>query len=179
MIPARIVLAAGLAAASAASAHSELHSAEWCAGGFVHYRGEFTFTAEQLQAETRRRATQRCASGVTPGTGAPPDIGSPTSTCGVFDPPYETAVMMARGACGGGSPPGSGSDDGSTVAFVSWPESFNDAGHHDTFDFSQGLQGMCGVCLMPSGPADPVYPVLPIEAGPRPGTPAPTLPPHN
>ena len=172
MIPARIALAVGLAAASTAGAHSELRSATWCSGGIIHYTGEFAFTQRQLDDEMLRNARRRCAPGVEPGVGTPPDIGSPTSTCGVFDPPYETAVMMARGACGGGdAPTGNASDDGTTVAFVSTPASFNDADHHDTFDFSQGIQGMCGICLMPqvSTVPDPGIAGPASSIGPTPG----------
>ncbi len=171
---ARIVLVAGLAAASAASAHSELRSAEWCAGGIVHYRGEFAFTHDQLQAEMQRNATRRCASGATSGAGGAPDIGSPTGTCGVFDPPYETAVMMARTACGGTASAGNAPDNGSTVAFVSEPQSFNDPDHHETFNFDAGLRGMCGICVMPVAAPDPILP-----AAPGPGAGAPPIPPRN
>lgn len=147
------VLAAGLAISGAAAAHSELHSANWCTNGVVAYAGEFVISAEELHAEADRRQqaeVQRCVDE----TGLPPHPGG-VGTCGIFDPPYELAVAMARAACGDmQSPmPSAGSP---VVVFVADPPSFNDPGHHETFNLDDGLRGMCGFCLnLPPSPRPP------------------------
>ena len=150
MSPARfaLILATGLAVSCTALAHSELHSASWCSSGIVAYAGEFSFTPEELQAELNRRQQAgriRCAEAGETDTGG-------VGTCGIFDPPYETAVAMARAACGApGSP--TPAFDSPVVAFVVDPPTFNDPSHHESFNFDAGLRGICGVCV--SGPAIP------------------------
>lgn len=145
-----LALAAGLAISGTAAAHSELHSATWCTNGVVAFAGEFVISAEELHTESNRRqqaAIQRCAeqAGQAPGS-----IGD--GTCGIFDPPYELAVAMARAACGDmQSPmPSAGSP---VVVFVADPPTFNDPDHHDAFNLDSGLSGICGFCM--SGPPAP------------------------
>ena len=143
MTPTRLAfaLAAGLAVCGAAAAHSELHSADWCLTGTITYTRDFSYTAEELHAEADRRrqeTLQRCLQEA----GTSGAVG----TCGVFDPPYEMAVVMARAACGD---PGSAapSPDSPVVVFVDVPQAFNDPDHHQRFDLDSGLHGMCGICL--------------------------------
>lgn len=138
------LLAAGLAASGTATAHSELYSADWCTSGRVRFRGLFAFSSAELQAEFDRRQARRAQclqeTGTLDGDG----------TCGIFDPPYEMAVSMARAACGDPNSRGPAQDSPIT-AFVITPDNFNEADHHTTFDFSAGLEGMCGYCEMEDG----------------------------
>ena len=97
-------LAAVLALSGTAAAHSELHSANWCSNGFVTYAGRFSFTAEEIRAELNRRqqeSLQRCLDE----SGQPDPGAGGVGTCGIFDPPYETAVALAREACGAAGSP--------------------------------------------------------------------------
>ena len=151
MIPTRLALAfAGLAVSCTAAAHSEIPDAAWCSRGLVVYAGEFAFTREELYTELYRRqqsALSRCVQGALDPAGG-------VGTCGVFDPPYETAFSMARAACG--APANSApSPDDAAVAVVLEPLSFNAADHHETFDFEAGLRGVCGICLPVTAPVAP------------------------
>ncbi|MBN8740776.1 MAG: hypothetical protein BGP24_14405 [Lysobacterales bacterium 69-70] len=142
-------LAAGLAGCGSAAAHSELHSANWCSTGTVAYTGEIFYTADELHAEYNRRqqdALRRCLQE----TGNPNTTSGGVGTCGVFDPPYEMAVSMARAACGD---PGSTTPtpDSPVVVFIDEPQAFNDPDHHQLFNLDSGLHGMCGICVN-SGP---------------------------
>lgn len=136
---------AGLVATGTATAHSELYNADWCTGGFVIFRGMFTISPAELQAEFDSRQTRRTQCLQETGTFDGDD------TCGIFDPPYELAVSMARAACGD---PASRvpTQESPVTAFITVPTSFNEADHHTTFDFSSGLEGMCGYCEMYDSP---------------------------
>ncbi len=139
-------LAAGLAVCGSAAAHSELHSANWCLTGAIAYTGDFFYTAEELHAEYDRQqqdALQRCAQEA---GGNPNTTSGGVGTCGVFDPPYEMAVSMARAACGD---PGSSTPTPNTpvVVFIDEPPTFNDPNHHALFNLDSGLHGMCGFCV--------------------------------
>ncbi|HVH36525.1 MAG TPA: hypothetical protein VM847_20710 [Tahibacter sp.] len=154
MIPTRLALAfaAGLAVSCTASAHSEIPDAAWCAGGRVAYSGEFAFTREELYAELYHRqqdALARCIQE----TGQPNTAGG-VGTCGIFDPPYETAFMMARRVCGAPTNSAPSPDDG-VVAFVLEPASFNADDHHESFNFDSGIHGICGICLPVTAPMPP------------------------
>lgn len=140
-----LALATGLVVAGTAAAHSELHSADWCNDGVVIYRGQFAFSSAQLQDEFARRQTRRTQCLQETGALDGDDI------CGIFDPPYEMAVSMARAACGDSSSPVP-SQESAVVAFVTEPESFNDISHHGSFDLNSGLKGLCGVCVRYGAP---------------------------
>lgn len=140
-----LFLAAGLAVSGSAAAHSELHSADWCTDGVIAYAGEFILSAEELQAESNSRqqaAVQRCLDE----TGLPPDPGG-VGTCGIFDPPYELALSMARAVCGDRQSPFP-SHGSPVVAVILEPQSFNEADHHTGFDLNAGLRGLCGICVI-------------------------------
>lgn len=145
-----LALAAGLVVAGTASAHSELYSSEWCTGGIVRFRGMFAFSPAELQAEFNSRQTKRMQCLQETGTFDGDD------TCGIFDPPYEMAVSMARAACGD-STSRVPTQESPVTAFITVPSSFNATDHHTTFDFSSGLEGMCGYCEMYDSPP-PVNP---------------------
>jgi hypothetical protein len=154
MIPTRfaLALAACLAVSCNAVAHSDIESVDWCVDGVVQYTGDFMFTRDELVAELRRRqqgAIALCAQDASRPT---PESGG-DGTCGVFDPPYETARAMARAACGAAES-AVPAQNGAVVAVVDDPPSFNAADHHDTFNFDAGLSGMCGVCV-PRGATPP------------------------
>jgi hypothetical protein len=145
MSPARLVLtlAVGLATTCTALAHSELHSAQWCANGVVRYRGTFTITSAQLNSEFNRRYNRRqiCLQEA----GLPDRTPEGDSTCGIFDPPYEVAAAMARAACGAPDSPVPTADS-PVVAIVLSPQSFNDPDHHASFNLDDDISVSCGVC---------------------------------
>lgn len=136
-----LAVAAGLAVSCTAAAHSELHSADWCTDGVVAYAGQFSITSDDLHAESDRQqaAVERCRQE----TGQPDPTSGSVGTCGIFDPPYELAVAMARVACGDlESPtPAHGSP---VVVFIVSPQTFNDPNHHTAFNLDTGLTGICG-----------------------------------
>lgn len=146
-------VAAGLAVSCTAAAHSELHSANWCTNGVIAFAGEFSITPDELHAGSDRQhaSVERCRQE----TGQPDPTSGSVGTCGIFDPPYELAVAMARAACGDlESPkPAQGSP---VVVFIDSPRTFNDPNHHATFNLDAGLSGMCGYCVIdtpiPSSP---------------------------
>lgn len=145
MIQTRFVLAlaAGLGFSCAAGAHNTLQTADWCEQGTIRYTHDFTFSRNELAAEFLRR--QQAASALC--VVRPDPTSGGVGTCGVFDPPYEMARSMARAACGAAESTSPVPD--TAVAIVVEPQSFNDANHHQDFNFDAGLSGMCGVCIPP------------------------------
>lgn len=140
-----LLLAAALSVSGTAAAHSELHSANWCTNGIVVDAGTFILTAAELRDESNRQqeaALQRCAEQAGQSPGFPGD-----GTCGIFDPPYEMAVAMARAACGDRESPVP-THSSPVVTFITDPPTFNDPEHHTVFKLDDGLKGICGVCLI-------------------------------
>lgn len=115
------------------------------------HTGGFSFTTEQLDAELQRRHRLAASADCVGDQSRPNPASGSVGTCGVFDPPFEVAYSMARTACGAASS-GPPTNDSPVVAFVVEPASFNDANHHETFNFEAGLSGMCGYCVMQSAP---------------------------
>src|SRR6478752_10402438 len=154
MIPTRLALAfaTGLAVSCGAAAHDEISDETWCSHGLVVYAGEFAFSREELYAELYQRqqsALSRCIQDATH-----PSPAGGVGTCGIFDPPYETAFSMARRSCGAPANSTPAPDD-TAVAVVLEPLSFNAADHHESFNFDAGLRGVCGVCISVSAPMPP------------------------
>ncbi|MFN7781867.1 MAG: hypothetical protein ACK5PG_03925 [Lysobacterales bacterium] len=128
-----------LMTASAARAHSELPSEDWCAEGRPVPVGSFEVYAETLVADRERDAT--CSAG---GKGLAKD-------CGQFDDDYETSSERALALCSAHGYRAMG-HFGSVIAVVQWPETYLHADHHRLYRAEHGLRGLCVRCERPPRP---------------------------
>ncbi len=141
---------------STAQAHSELPSAEWCAGGHPREVATFSFGPHALTPAPKPPRD----SGSTCPAAAP---GRPAAkNCGDFDDDYKRGFDASKSYCDGfkrDRVAGEVADAGSVVALVTTPASFLRPSHHADYSVSEGLNGVCVRCE--SRPV--VVPISPIR----------------
>jgi hypothetical protein len=151
-------------AATAASAHAPLPSANWCSDGLTTIAATFDFSEAEIDAYYACVQAGDCPDPTADDSGI---CGGHLKSCGNFDDDYGKAALLVNAYCsdyadGPVAPRGAKTnaqttnaptttDTGTVAAVVDGPQYFLSPYHHAKYRKSTGVHGVCAKC----GPAKP------------------------
>ena len=141
-------------AATTASAHDPLPSANWCEHGQMTVAATFNFTENDVNAYIACVGNGSCPD---PRPAVPATCSS-LKSCGNFDDDYGKTALMINAHCAqfadtsvaGRPTAGTTNHPTDSVApIVYGPQFFLSVSHHSRYNKSAGVYGVCAKCVLP------------------------------